>query len=268
MFNFLKNISLIHQFLSTVTVIHTTKISFVAQSPCWSPCLYHLFSPSSLSVISLINKAEQIDLGPAFLSSFTPFSLLCLWCTSHTSLFQVLKQANFFYPPGSCVCCLLCLELSHFRPPLPLLGGLRWNSSSQQNLPWALSIAAIHPHPMLAFFLSPLLVFFLSLTIIFHYWLTYLYVYLECIPMILWVTSSRRTEALPVLLAMCPQCLTQFLGITGAQQTLVKWMNELEKDVHKVRNCALNFLDLLHLPSTLEILCRCYFIGFVVKWLN
>lgn len=73
-----RNIPLIHPFLSISTLIQATKISFMAQSPCWSPCLYHLFS-SSLSV----KHSRLIWAQPSSLAS--PISLFsCSWCPGHT----------------------------------------------------------------------------------------------------------------------------------------------------------------------------------------
>lgn len=131
------NLSLIHPFLSSSTVIQAAKISFMAQSPCWSLCLYHLFS-SSLPVIALIHKAPQIELGPTFLSSLSSFSsLILLTMPWPYGLLWVLKQANYLYPLASYVCCLLCLKQSSILfPSSPSTWQVsRLSSSSQWDLP-------------------------------------------------------------------------------------------------------------------------------------
>lgn len=70
-----QNIPLINPFLSISTLIQATKISFMAQSPCWSPCLCHLFS-SSLSV----KHSRLIWARPSSLAS--PHFSLCLFVMS------------------------------------------------------------------------------------------------------------------------------------------------------------------------------------------
>lgn len=72
-------ISLIPPFLSSSPVIQTAEISLMARSPCESPCLYHLFSSGSLSVIALIHKVQPIDVGSAFLPSVPSFPSLLLF---------------------------------------------------------------------------------------------------------------------------------------------------------------------------------------------
>lgn len=78
---------------------------------------------------------------------------------------------------------------------------------------------------------------------------------------LLLVISSRKTEYCQPCL--CPLSLNQFLSRTGSQQTFVEWASELKSPLDQ-KLC----LWLPCLSSTLEVLYRYCFIGFVVQWLN